>query len=162
MGRFLKRHRYTCILLLFFILIVVLGFKVKDILVPDEGKATYGERLKDIDKHPIEDSVYAKIDEEYGKNSKVKKVEHRVQGRIINYIFTVDDGMSIKDAKAVGENLIKLFEDDVLEYYSIQIYVVKEDEAKNNFPIMGMKNPKSKVVVWTKDREITESEKNEE
>ena len=164
--KFLKRHRYTCILVLIFILIVILGFKVKEILVPDEGKATYGERLKDINKHPISEDEYKKIDEEFTANAKIKKVTHRLQGKVLNYYVTVDDGMAIKDAKIVGDKIVSLLEEDTLSYYSVQIFIVKEDEKENNFPIIGMKDPLSKSISWTKDREKvevkdTESDENE-
>ena len=163
MKKFLKRNRYTCILLIVFILLVILGLKVKDILVPDEGKATYGERLKDISKHPIKEEVYKKMDEELLKNKTVTKVSHRLQGKIINYYITFASEASVKDAKAIGENVIKGFDEDTLGYYSIQIFLLKDDEKLNNFPIIGMKSPESKAVSWTKDREIiVESDKNEE
>ena len=163
MRKFIKRHRYTCVLLLVFILLVILGLKAKDILIPDEGKATYGERLKELSKHPISEEVYKKIDEEYAKKTNVKKVSHHLQGKTLNFYITVDDKVSIKDAKAIGEKLLEYFDDDQKGYYSIQVYLTKEDEKLNNFPIIGMKHPESKSISWTKDREIvTESEKDEE
>ena len=163
MKKFIKRHRYTCVLVLIFILLVILGLKAKELLVPDEGKATYGERLKDINKHPISDEVYNKIDEEYAKDSNVKKITHHLQGKTLNFYITVDDKVSVKDAKTIGEKLLEYFDDDAKGYYSIQVYLIKEDSKLNNFPIIGMKHPDSKVISWTKDREIvTESEKNEE
>lgn len=163
MKKFLKRNRYTCILIFIFILFVILGLKVKDILVPDEGRATYGERLKNIDKHSISNETYDKIDEGLKKNSSVVKVSHRLQGKTINYFITVGEKVSVKDAKTIGESIIKEFDEDTLGYYSIQISLLKEDEKLNNFPIMGMKHPESKDVSWTKDREIvTESDSNEE
>ena len=131
--------------------------------MPDEGKATYGERLKNIDKHPISAETYKKIDEELTKNTNVVKVSHRLQGKIINYYITFDAKVTVKDAKSIGEGIIKNFEEDTLGYYSVQIFLLKEDEKLNNFPIIGMKSPESKTVSWTKDREIiVESEKNEE
>lgn len=163
MKKFIKRHRYTCILLLIFILLVALGLKAKNILIPDEGKATYGERLKNIEKHPIGKEVYQKVEEEYAKNKNVKKVAYHLQGKTLNYFITVDDKVSVKDAKAIGEKLLEYFSDDIKGYYSIQVYLIKEDEKLNNFPIIGMKHPEAKTISWTKDREIvTESEKNEE
>ena len=36
MKKFIKRHRYTCVLVLIFILLVILGLKAKELLVPDE------------------------------------------------------------------------------------------------------------------------------
>lgn len=162
MKKFIKRHRYTIILVLIFILIAILGFKVKEILVPDEGKATYGERLKNIEKHPISDEVYNKIDEAFKDNKNVLEVKHRLQGKILNYYFTLDDKVSIKDAKTVGDKLIENLDEDVLGYYSIQIYLMKNDAALNNFPIMGLKDPLSTTISWTKDREITASDNDEE
>ncbi len=159
MKKFIKRHRYTCILLLIFILLVVLGLKAKNILIPDEGKATYGERLKNIEKHPIGKETYQKVEEEYAKNKNVKKITYHLQGKTLNYFITVDDKVSVKDAKAIGEKLLEYFSDDIKEYYSIQVYLIKEDEKLNNFPIIGMKHPEAKTISWTKDREIvTESE----
>ena len=161
MKKFIKDHRYTLILLLVFILLCVLALKAKEVLVPDEGKATYGERLKDISKHPISDDVYTKVSEEFEKNDKVKKIDYRLQGKVLNYFITVDDKVSIKDAKALGDKLITFFDEDVLGYYSIQIYLIKEDEKLNNFPVIGLKDPLSKTVSWTKEREITVSENEE-
>ena len=162
MKKFIKKHRYTCILVLVFILIVILGLKVKEILIPDEGKATYGERLKDIKNHPISEDIYNKINSEYENNDKVIKITHRLQGKVLNFFLTVDNKVSVKDAKSLGEKIITYFDDDMLGYYSIQIYLIKEDEALNNFPIIGMKDPLSKSVSWTKDREITVSDDDEE
>ena len=163
MKKFLKRNRSTIILLFVFILFVAFGVIVKDIFVPDDGKATYGERLKNIEKHPITDEVYIKIDDALTKNSSVTKVTHRVQGKTLNYYITFTDKTSVKDAKTVGESMLKEFDEDTLSYYSLQIYLIKEDEKLNNFPIMGMKHPDAKTISWTKDREIVvESEKDEE
>ena len=154
MGKFIKKYRYTLILLLVFVLLCVLALKVKEVLVPDEGKATYGERLKDISNHPINDDVYSKILEEFEKDDKVLKIDHRLQGKILNYYITVDDKLSVKDAKGKGEKVISLLDDDILSYYSVQLYLIKNDETLNNFPIIGLKDPLSKTISWTKDREI--------
>ena len=163
MKKFIKKHRYTCILVLIFILIVILGIKAKDMLVPDEGKATYGDRLKDIGKHKISDDDYKKIDDELSKNDSVVKVTHHLQGKTINYFITFSDKVSVKDAKAIGDKLLDYFSEDVKGYYSIQVYLIKNNKELNNFPIIGMKHPDSKTISWTKDREIvTESEKDEE
>ena len=163
MKKFFRRNRYTCILLFIFILLVILGLKVKDIFVPDDSKAAYGERLKNIDKHPLTDELYSKVDEALKKNSSVVKVEHRLQGKTLNYFITFSEKTTVKDAKAIGDSILKSFDEDTLGYYSIQVYLIKEDEKLNNFPIIGMKHPESKIISWTKDREITvESEKNEE
>ena len=130
MGKFIKKYRYTLILLLVFVLLCVLALKVK------------------------EDDVYSKILEEFEKDDKVLKIDHRLQGKILNYYITVDDKLSVKDAKGKGEKVISLLDDDILSYYSVQLYLIKNDETLNNFPIIGLKDPLSKTISWTKDREI--------
>jgi hypothetical protein len=163
MKKFFKRNRYTCILIFIFILLIILGLKVKDIFVPDEGKPVYGERLKCAEKKTISEEVYTKADEALKKNKSVTKVTHRLQGKTINYYITFTDKTSVKDARGVGDGLVKSFDEDTLACYSLQVYLLKDDEKLNNFPIIGMKHPDSKTISWTKDREITvESEKDEE
>ena len=163
MKKFLKRNRYTCILIFIFILLIILGLKVKDIFVPDEGKPVYGDRLKCSDKLPITDEIYNKADEALKKNSSVSKVTHRLQGKTINYYITFTAKTSVKDARGVGDSILKSYDEELLKCYSLQVYLLKDDEKLNNFPIIGMKHPDSKTISWTKDREITvESEKDEE
>ena len=162
MKRFIKKHRYTLILLLIFILLGFLTIKVKDILVPDEGKATYGDRLKGIEKHEISKETYQKIDEDLGNNKNVKNISHRIQGKVLNYFITVDDKVAVKDAKEIGNKITTFLDEDTLSFYSLQIYISKEDKALNNFPIIGYKDPLAKNISWTKDREITKSDQNEE
>ena len=159
---FIKKHRYTCILVLIYILVVILGIKVKEILIPDEGKATYGERLKDISKHPISEEIYSKVDSEMKEDDKVEDISHRLSGKIVNYYLTVRNDVSKGDAKALGSKIITYFDEDALSYYSFQVYLIKKDETQNDFPIIGMKDPLSDSIVWTKDRDITVSEQNEE
>ena len=161
MRKFIKKYRYTLILLLIFILLCILALKVKEILVPDEGKATYGERLKDIDKHPISEEDYQKVLDGFEKDEKVIKIEHRLQGKILNYYVTVGEKVSVKDAKAEGDKLITLLDEKILDYYSIQIYLIKEDEKLNNFPMIGLKDPGAKIISWTRERDITVSEDEE-
>lgn len=160
--KFVKRHKYTIILLIIFLLLVVLGTKAIEILMPDDNAATYGDRLKDIENHPIDEEIFTKIDDEFGETKKVKMLSRRLQGKILNFYITVNDDVSVKDAKALGDKLVTYFDEDMLSYYSIQVYLIKEDESLNNFPIIGMKDPLSKVLVWTKDREIVKSDENNE
>ena len=164
MKEYILRHKKTIILVFIFILLLVLVIKIKDILIPNETLFNYGPRLDEIDNYPIDENIYKKIDEEYAKNTNIVKTTHRVQGKIINCFVTLDDKATIADAKKLGDIIIKQFDEKSLSYYSIQVYMLKEKKELNNFPIVGMKNPKSEGLVWTKDREIVKEEevKNEE
>lgn len=160
--KFIKRRKYTLILLIVFVLLVFLAVKVKEVLMPDEGRASYGDRLDERDNYPISDDIYNKITEDYGKDTNIKQITHNLSGKIIKFFITVDDKVSVKDAKALGEKLITYFDEATLSYYSVQVYVLKADKSLNNFPIIGMKDPLSTTISWTKDRDIvTESDTDE-
>lgn len=160
--KFIKKRKYTLILLILFGLLVFLGVKVKEILMPDDKKASYGNRLDEIGDYPIDEGIYSKIKEDYENNSNVKELKHSVNGRIIKYFITVDDKVTVKDAKSLGDKIIPYFDEKTLSYYSVQIYILKNDKSLNNFPIIGMKDPLSSLVSWTRDRDIVvESDENE-
>ena len=118
MKRFLKSHRYTIILVFIFILLVILGLIGKELLVPNEGKEVYGDRLKNIEKHPIDEDIYKKVDEVLSKNSGVEKVTHRVQGKIIKYFITFNDN---------NTTFIKSYETDLDMNHGIRIDILPLD-----------------------------------
>ena len=161
--KFIKKNRYSIILVLVFILLLCLGIKVKEILMPDDKKASYGNRLDERNEHIIEKSLYDKIKFELESKEDIDLVTYREQGKIINFIVTVNDKMDIASAKKVGESIVTYFGEDDISYYTLQIYVKKNDEKLNNFPIIGAKNPLTETIIWTHDREISkEEDKNEE
>lgn len=161
--KIIKKYRYTIILVLVFILLLCLGIKVKEILMPDDQKAAYGDRLNELSEHKIEESLYIKIKSEIEDLDNVSALTYRLQGKIINFIVTVTDSTAISDAKKVGDKIIEYFEEDDVAYYTFQIYVKKEDATLNNFPIIGAKNPLTNSIIWTQDREISkEDDTNEE
>ena len=88
-------------------------------------------------------------------DARVIKVDNKVHGRIINLLITVNADMTVLDAKKLANSTIPMFESDELSYYSLQVYMLKEDKALNNFPIVGYKDKESETLVFTKDREIT-------
>ena len=66
-------------------------------------------------------------DEALKKNSGVSKVSHRIQGKTLNYYITFTEKVSVKDAKSVGDSLVKELDEDTLGYYSLQVYVNKKN-----------------------------------
>jgi len=160
--KFIKKNRYTVILILVFILLLCLGLKVKEILMPDDQKASYGNRLDELDEHAIEESLYIKIKAELESQNNVSNVSYRLQGKIINFIITVTDSTNINDAKKIGSKVMEYFNDEQILYYTFQIYVKKEDASLNNFPIIGTKNPLTSTIIWTQDREISKEDDTDE
>ena len=51
-----------------------------------------------------------------------------------------------------------MFQDDELKYYSLQVFLKKDDDKLNNFPIIGYKGPEASELSFTKDRDIVSEE----
>lgn len=160
--KFIKKNKFTILAIVLFIGLVLVGVEVKNLLVPDEGKASYGERLDGIEDHKLSNDLFANIKSTLKENSAVLDVTNKVHGKIINLIITVSDNTSISDAKKIANSTISLFSNDELSFYSLQVYVVKQDEKLNNFPIIGYKDTGSKELIFTKDREITSEDSKDE
>lgn len=159
--KFIKKNKYTIIVIIVFLALVVSFVEIKNILVPDEGKAVYGNRLDGIEKHPLKTSDLESIEKSIKEQEKVNDVSSKLHGKIINITITVQDDVSINDAKTLATNTISLFTKDDLSFYSLQVFVKKENEKLNNFPIIGYKDAGSEEMFFTKDREITTEESDE-
>ncbi len=160
--KFLKKNKVVIFVVLIFLSLVVLVAEVKRLLVPDEGKAAYGDRLDGIENHKIKDYVYEDIETKLKEDKKVINVEHKLHGKIINLIITVSDETSVADAKKIASNTVPMFDEDDLKFYTLQVYVKKDNKDLNNFPIIGYKGTATKELVFTKDREITKEEDNKD
>ena len=156
---FIKKNKFTIIAIILFILLVVVGVEVKNFLVPDEGKAVYGDRLDGIENYPLSDETLNGISTALKEN---EEVSSKLHGKIINIIITVTADVSVNDAKTLASSVSAMFKDSELSFYSLQVYVKKEDASLNNFPIIGYQDAGSKSMLFTKDREITVGDTNEE
>lgn len=152
--KFIKDNKFTIIVVVFFILLALVAFQVKNIFFPNigTGKAVYGDRLDG--EVEVKDSVLDSVESGIKGNSNVDSVTARVAGKIINVLITVKDSMSIADAKTLGETSIKYFSAEQLAYYDIQVFMFKSD-AVTNFPIIGYKHYSDDSFSWSKDREQT-------
>ena len=160
--KFVRKNKFTIFAIVILIVLVFVGIQVKNIFVPDEGKASYGERLSDISKHKLDSKWFSNIESKLKENEKIEKVENKIHGKIINLIITVNSDVDVNAAKDIANSTISMFENKELDYYSLQVYVKKEDASLNNFPIIGYKGTDSESLSFTKDREIVTEEKTDE
>ena len=156
--RYLRKNKFTIIAIVLLIVFVFIGVQLKSIFVPDEGKASYGERLSEIKNHKLSKDWFTKIEEKFKEDTRVTKLENKVHGKIINIIVTLQDDVDINTAKEIGNSLIGMFEQEELQYYSLQVYLKKDNKDLNNFPIIGYKGVESEALIYSKDREITQPE----
>ena len=114
-----------------------------------------------IKNHPLTDDTLKSISSKLEENENILKATVNLQGKIINVIISVNDTVSVNDAKTMASSVIELFTKDELSFYTLQVFVKKENQDLNNFPIIGYKDNSSDTMYFTKDREITEGASNE-
>lgn len=151
--KMLKKNKYTVIALCIFILLVFFLYEAKQWFFPDTGKALYGDRL--VGKVDVADETYDALVAKIKENPKVKEAHVRENGKSINVYITVQADTTIDEAKALTNNMLEPFNDSQVGYYDFQVIVSKEEEAENNFPIIGNKHHNGAGFSWTKNREKT-------
>lgn len=146
---------------LFFLIVILIICFVAIIVVAStffykRNSSEYGERLADIEKHPFTTEIKNAFREEIEKNDHVKELKYNIFGRIIYVNISFDEKISLDDAKKLVESNIKLFTQEILDYYDLD-FIVKSD----NFTKVGAKNAVSDNIVWNNNR-VVEKEKTEE
>ena len=140
------------ILLICFIAIVV----VASTFFYSKSSSEYGDRLVDINKHPISSEVKDSFKETVEKNKSVTNVTIKVIGRIIYVTINFDEKIKLENAQKLISDSLEVFGEDIMGYYDID-FILKSD----NFVILGAKNAKSEEIAWNNNREVEEEETNE-
>ena len=156
--RFIKEHKFTVFVIILFIIAVVFLFFMYNLFFSNGGKPEYGNRLDGIEEAEITKEDLSKIESALKENKKVSKVSNNISGRTLNIIITVDNDLSIDDAKKIGEESYSSLNEKQINFYSIQVFIKKEDSSKNNFPIIGYKQKDTNKLSWTKNREMTKAD----
>ena len=145
---FIKRNKKLLVVITVFLVALVAGIQLKNILYPSGG-AVYGNRLDGIEEVKLAKDLDKQIQEKL--KDFVSKVEVRTSGRIINITMIVNPDISSSVAKDNSKKIFELFAEKQLNYYDIQVFLKKETDA-TDFPIIGYKHQNKDGFTWTKDR----------
>ena len=145
--KFIKRNKNIIISVIVFFELILLCIQIKNILLPNDGLAVYGNRLDG--KVAVTKNLNNKMKELLPEGA--TKVTVRDSGRILNITITVSENITRDSAKSFATETLKALTEEEANYYDIQFFLVKETEA-SDFPIIGYKIPKADVITWTKDR----------
>lgn len=152
---FIKKNKYTIIVIVAFIFVVFIGAKAMQILVPNEGKAIYGDRLAGIEEVKIKDTTMEQALGQLKENAMVVDASQVTRGKLVTFIVTVTDETSTESSKTLADVAIASFGEDQKSYYDFQVIIQKNDEALNDFPIIAYKHHNQTNFVWTKDRVVS-------
>lgn len=154
--KWIKKNKFTVIAIVCFVIIAILGFKLKEILFPDQRTAIYGDRLDG--KVNVDQAVYDAVKQKLAENENVKSVTVHENGRRIDITITVEDSLSKDDAKKLTDGITEPFNESQIGYYDFQVFIKKDTASENDFPIIGYKHHNSSSFSWNKDRDKTEEE----
>ncbi len=156
--RYIKKNKLTVLAIVLFTILVIVGAYIYNIFFVSGRKEAYGNRLDGIENVVISDDTYNNIKTELKKNESVTDVSTDLKGKIVNIIITVGDDVNKDNAKKIGESVLTHFDKDQLAFYDIQVFVKKDNEELNDFPIIGYKQNGKNNFSWTKDRQVTKDE----
>lgn len=144
---FIKKNKILVSLLViaivFFAAIMIIIFSNLSI-----GNNEYGNRLDNIEKYPISDEVINEIKTDISSYEKVTSVSYDLEGKLANFILTVDDSLEEETAKNYANKILENLSDDVKSYYDIQVLVDSDNEESEIYPIIGYKHKTTDMFVW--------------
>lgn len=144
---FIKKNKILVSLLViaivFFAAIMIIIFSNLSI-----GNNEYGNRLDNIEKYPISDETINEIKTDISSYEKVTSVSYNLEGKLANFILTVDDSLEEETAKNYANKILENLSDDVKSYYDIQVLVDSDNEESEVYPIIGYKHKTTDMFVW--------------
>lgn len=144
---FIKKNKILVSLLViaivFFAAIMIIIFSNLSI-----GNNEYGNRLDNIEKYPISDEVINEIKTDISSYEKVTSVSYNLEGKLANFILTVDDSLEEETAKNYANKILENLSDDVKSYYDIQVLVDSDNKESEVYPIIGYKHKTTDMFVW--------------
>ena len=136
-----KNKKIIKISLVIFFIVIILG-SIWLFIVPTFKTNKYGNRLKDIGKHKISSSTISEIKNKANENDSVLKITYHREGRILNFVMTVDSNFGVDQAKEFAGGILSSISDEDKSYYDIQV-LIKANDKSENYPIIGYKNKNS-------------------
>lgn len=151
--KLMKKNKLTTIVIIVYIVLVVILGIVMNRFFANNGKPIYGDRLKEVEKFPINETAKRQeIEKNLLSNTQVSSVEFQVRGRTLNFVIKVKNEVTRDVAKQIAEGVVKYFKAEELKVYSIEVLVMKNDTNLKDFPINATKQYGRDSFSWTKDR----------
>ena len=120
----------------------------------------YGDRLKDIDKHPITEELKNDYIASLKAEEAVEDISFNSKGRIIYIRLKFVDDYTLVEAESKATASLAKLTENILEYYDLNFTLVSDaTENSEGFTIMGAKNTGSDAIVWNNNTKVESEEK---
>ncbi len=127
-------------LIVFFVLLIIISVWL--FIVPTFKTNKYGNRLDEMEKHKISSDVISKVKDRASGNDSVEKIDYHREGRILNFIITVDSNFGLDQAKEFAKGILDEISDEDKKYYDIQVLIRSKDKS-DVYPVIGYKSKNS-------------------
>ena len=156
MKKMWKENRVLFMLIIVLIICFIAIVSVALTFFYSKDVSHYGSRLDDKENYPIADKDKKGYKETLLENKGVTKVTLLEKGRIVYVHVYFDENVKLEDAKAVVNNSLSLFSEDILSYYDFEFIV-----HCNDVTIVGAKNSIIDYISWNNNRVVEEEETDE-
>ena len=145
---FIKRNKILVGLILIAIIIMASILIIIFSNLSLGGNNKYGNRLDNIEEHPITSEMITDIKTEISSFEKVEDISYHLEGKLMNFIITVEDSLIEDDAKNYGNRIIEILSNEIKTYYDVQVLIDSTDEESTTYPIIVYKHKTSDMLVW--------------
>ncbi len=147
MSKGLKNNKFTFIVLAIFVIMFVFGAVLYGMVMPSNGKPSYGNRLDGIEKVQLSNGDKEKIISALEKEDIVSSAKIDMKGKIINVIIEVKSDTKKSKAEDLSSVITKNLTEGQIGYFDIQMFVKNQDKEKEGYPFIGYKgNKKNKFT----------------
>ncbi len=123
------------------------------------NKGVYGDRLKDIDKHPVTETLKSEYVTALEAENSVTSVSMDIKGKIIYIIINFASDTALNDAEGLATLSLDKLGEDILSFYDIN-FTLKCEKSENSegFTILGAKNVAGSGLVWNNNTPLESEE----
>ena len=123
------------------------------------SETVYGDRLKDIDKHPITEDFKNEYISSLENDEYIEDVGFNVKGRVIYIRIKYVSDYALIEAEGKANTSLASFSENILSYYDLNFTLVSDEtENSEGFTIMGAKNANNDSIVWNNNTPVESEE----
>ncbi len=146
--KFIKRHKFTTVVLIILVIIAISVYSIVKFLIPNYSSNLYGNRLRDIEKYKIEESTFNDIKNDFESKEEVISINYNVEGKLINITINVSDSVERDTTFGFANDILNYFSDEIKGYYDFEFLLSSDNSESEKYPIFGYKNKRNSNIVW--------------
>ena len=158
--KFFKEHRiFTMLMAIVVVCLVLIMTVLVNVFYMGNGTNQYGNRLEGIKEVEISSSRLKDFKNNVANNDKVKKVDIRIQGKIIYITMQIEPGIKLEEAEGIALKSLENFSEEESAFYDFNI-TLKQNSTDNSegFIISGAKNKNGTGLIWNNNKVVEDEE----